>query len=104
MLYHTPTFTIDPEETAPPRKPRTMVVLLMLVAAAATFSYLCAYALPDALIDADILPRWQSGPDPRPRRLAVTFAGLMSLFLTFGLVARILSARQMKRIDEMGEE
>lgn len=104
MPYQTPTFTIDAEETAPEKKPRTLVVLLMLVASAATFSYLWAYAIPEALIDADILPRWQAGPDPRPRRLAVVFAALMGAFLTLGLVARILSARQMKRIDEMGEE
>jgi hypothetical protein len=105
MPPNTPTFTIDPEEVPQvQRKPRTLIVLCMLVVAAGTFSYLWAYALPDALINADILARWPDGSDPRPRRLGTAFAGMMGLFLSMGALARFLSARQMRRIDAMGEE
>ena len=76
----------------------------MLVLAAATFSYLWAYAATDALVAADVMPRWADGTDPRPRRLAVTFAGVLGAFLVAGTTARLLSGRQLRRIDAMTEE
>lgn len=105
MLHQTPSFFPDSvDQSAPPRKPRTLIVLLMLVLAAGTFSYLWAYAVPDALIAAEVLSRWPEGKDPRPQRLGVAFAGLMGTFLIFGVAARFLSGRQMRRIDAMGDE
>jgi hypothetical protein len=82
----------------------TLVVLLMLVLAAGTFSYLWAYAVTDALIEAGITSPWAAGTDPRPRRLGVAFAGLLGAFLVVGMVARVLSGRQLRRIDAMAEE
>ncbi|QOV87396.1 hypothetical protein [Humisphaera borealis] len=105
MPHNAPSFTIDPDEAPPPpRKPRTLHVLLMLVIAAAAFSYLWAYALPDVLIANDLLPRWPDGTDPRPRRLGIAFAGVMGAFLALGMMARIVSSRQMRSIDAMGDE
>lgn len=89
---------------APPRAGKTLPVLLMLVLAAATFSYLSAYAVSDALVSADVLKRWPAGTDPRPRWMAVTFAAVMSCFLVAGTAARALSRRQLRRIDAMSEE
>ena len=104
MPQNTPSFTIDPEETPPPsKKSRTLLVLLMLVVAAAAFSYLWAYAVPDVLIANDLLSRWPEGTDPRPRRLGVTFAGMMGAFLMLGMTARFVSSRQLRSIDAMGE-
>jgi len=98
--------THDDDEGLPPPPPksRTLLVLLMLVGAAATFSYLWAYAVPDALIAADVLRRWPEGADPRPRRMAMVFAGVLGAFLILGVVARLLSGRHLRRIDAMSDE
>lgn len=86
------------------KKPRTLAVLMVLVTAAATFSYLWAYAVTDALVMADVMPRWADGTDPRPRRMGTTFAGLLGAFVLAGTAARVLSGRQIRRIDAMTEE
>lgn len=89
---------------AGPRAGKTLLVLLMLVLAAATFSYLSAYAVSDALVSADVLKPPSAGPDPRPRWMAVTFAGVMGAFLAVGLTARLASGRQLRRIDAMTDD
>lgn len=86
-----------------PRRFGTLLVLLMLVLCAATFSYLWAYAVPDALMSADVVARWPAGSDPRPRRLGITFASVMTCFLGLGIAARVLSGRQLRRIDAISE-
>ncbi|HEX8912725.1 MAG TPA: hypothetical protein VF796_10235 [Humisphaera sp.] len=87
-----------------PRKPKALVVLGMLVAAAAAFSYLSAYALVDALVAADIVHRWPPDADPRPRWLAVTFASVLAAALAAGFVFRTVSQRHLRQIDGMGDE
>lgn len=104
MLHNAPTFMTDPDDAPPPRAPRLIVVLLMLVGAAATFSYLMAYAVPDALMAADMLGRWPEGADPRPRRFGLTFGCVMGASLLLGAVARFMTGRQLRRIDAMSDE
>lgn len=92
----------QPWNDAPPR-PHTLTVLLLLIAAAATFSYLGAYAVSDALVNADVLPHWSPGADPRPGWMLSGFGVLLLTFLTVAGAARFFSRRQLRKIDEMAE-
>jgi hypothetical protein len=80
---------------------RTAPVLAMLAAAAIAFSYLWAYAGTDALVAAGLLSPWQPGSDPRPHRMLVSFGVLSGAFIIGGALVRVLSRRQLRKIDEM---
>jgi hypothetical protein len=90
-----------PDTFAQPQRPKTVTVLGVLITAAAMISYLVAYAASDALVDANVLPRWSDGNDPRPRWLAVTFATLMTGSLIIAMCARWISQRQLRSIEQM---
>lgn len=85
-------------------KPRTAVVLALLAGTSLTFSYLGAYALSGALVQADVLHQWTPDADPRPRWLAIAFFTLLTSFLCIAGVARFLSGRQLRKIDEMSDD
>lgn len=87
-----------------PVRPRTLTVLGLLVTAALVLSYLVAYALTDALRAADVLPHWTPGHDPRPRWLLIGFGTVMTVFLATGVAFRMLSQRQLRRIDAMADD
>lgn len=88
---------------APEVRPRTITVLVVLVAAAAGFSYLGAYAVANALKSADVI-NWSPDADPRPRWMIIGFTSLLSLFLGLSVIMRRVSKRQLKRIDELSEQ
>jgi hypothetical protein len=79
----------------------TISALLLLAVFAVIASYLVAYAGANALAATDVIPRWTSGSDPRPRWFGNTFAILMGGFILIGGVARFLSWRQLRTIDQM---
>ena len=85
-------------------RPRTTSVLALLAGAALIFSYLISYALTNALVAAELMHKWTPGHDPRPRRMMIGFACTMLVFTAVGGIARIISKRQLARIDEMEEE
>ena len=89
---------------APHQSPKTAHVLGLLFGAAAIVSYLGAYALGGALVKAEMIAKWQPGHDPRPRWLIMTFIVTTALFALLGGVARVLSKRQMRRIEAMEAE
>jgi hypothetical protein len=86
-----------------PAKPRTLTVLALLVTAAATFSYLGAYAITDALVKSNVIRPFSRNPDPRPLWATLGFVGTMTAFLLVALLMRYLSGMQFRRIDRMGE-
>jgi hypothetical protein len=92
------------EEQAVGRPPRTIVVLALLAGVALVFSWLAAYAVSDALVHADILAAWPSDRDPRPRWLVESFVGLLSGLVLIASIFRIVSGRQLRRIDQSSEE
>jgi hypothetical protein len=96
-------FEIDPVVPRDRPKPNTLTVLALLAAAAATFSYLAAYAVANALVTADVLSAWPRDHDPRPRWFVTGFVTLLGLFLAAATAARFLSQRQLRRIDEMSD-
>jgi hypothetical protein len=91
----------DVEASAP--KPNTLSVLSLLAVAAATFSYLGAYAVTNALANAEIIPRISREHDPRLRWALCGFVLLMISFGVIALVFRIVSRRQFRRIDRMND-
>lgn len=86
------------------RRPHTVTVLVLLTGTALIFSYLGAYAIPGALITANLLAPWPAGEDPRPRHLVTGFVSLMAAFVFCATAFRVLSSRQLRRIDAMAEE
>jgi|SRR5687767_10540421 len=92
------------EPTAVQRLVKTLVVLGVLLATSALFSYLLAYAMTDALATAKVLPRYESGSDPRPMWMARAFVSLTFTFIAVGLLARLISRRQLRSIDAMADE
>lgn len=85
-------------------RPRTFSVLILLMFAAVTISYLVAYAAPAALVTADVLAPWPSYADPRPRWMFVSFCGLMGSFIVITGLFRILGRLQIRQIDAMTDE
>jgi hypothetical protein len=89
---------------APEARPRTLTVVILLVLAALVFSYLGAYALTGALASADVISQWSPDDDPRPRNMLMGFVALMVLFSIMAGGFRLLSSRQLRRIDAMADE
>jgi hypothetical protein len=86
------------------QKPKTTTVLGLLALTSLTFSYLGAYAVSGAMVSAEMIRPWSPGSDPRPKWLAIGFGLLLTCFVCLGGVARCLSKRQLRRIDEMGQD
>jgi hypothetical protein len=92
-------------EGAPPvTKPKLATVIGLLALTSLTFSYLGAYAVSGALVQAEVLHRWQPGHDPRPKWLVAGFVLLLTAFVGIGGLARFLSRRELRHIDKMSED
>ncbi len=91
----------EPQDASPPK---TLTVVCILVAVGLIASYLWAYALTNALVAAEVISRWPPGRDPRPMRMCLGFVTMMSVFTIVAGVAQWMSRRQLKRIDEMGDD
>jgi hypothetical protein len=55
----------------------------------------------DALVNAEIVPRWPPGADPRPKWMVSGFFLLMFAFMGVAALFRWLSCRQLRAIDAM---
>ena len=85
-------------------RPKTLSVLILLMFAAVTISYLVAYAAPSALVTADVLAPWPSYADPRPRWMFVSFCGLTGSFIVITGLFRLLGRMQSRQIDAMADD
>jgi hypothetical protein len=88
----------------PQQRPRTLTVLGLLVGAAFTFSWLGSYAVTNALVAAGVMKPWSAGEDPRPWRMAVSFASFLAAFVLIAIVLKWFSGRQLRKIDRLAEE
>jgi hypothetical protein len=88
----------------PDTKPRTVTVLGLLALTSLTFSYLGVYAVSGALVRANVLRPWPAEADPRLRWLAISFFVLLAGFGIIAALARYLSRRQLRQIDEMADD
>lgn len=91
------------QDSASQRAPRTATVLVFLAAFAVIVSYLGVYAVSNALISADLISAWPHEADPRPGWMLRTFLGLFGTFGTVGMMFKLVSYRQLKRIDAMAD-
>src|SRR4051794_20572345 len=92
----------DGFDAAAPLKARAGTVLGLLGTAAWVLSYFIAFPLTNALRSAEFIsPPAAAGYDPRLRWMAVTFVSLLGAFAIVAGVFRLVSRRQMRRIDEM---
>jgi hypothetical protein len=82
-------------------RPRTGTVIGLLITAALVLSYFVAYPLTNALRAAEVLSPYAVGYDPRLRWMGVTFASLLGASGVIAGMFRLVSRRQMRRIDEM---
>ena len=97
-------FDVDSDEaTAHAPKPNTWAVVGLLLLAAATFSYLGAYAVTNALANAELIRPISHDHDPRLRWALTGFVMLMTLFGLIALVFKVIGRRQVRRIDRMNE-
>ena len=86
------------------RRPRTVTVLSLLVVTALIFSYLGAYAVTGTLVSSGLMQPWPPGDDPRPRHMVTGFVTLMASFVFCATAFRVLSSRQLRRIDAIADE
>lgn len=96
-------FEDDFAPAAAETKPQTWKVLGLLVIAAATFSYLGAFAATDALAKVHVIHPISRDHDPRLRWAAIGFVAILALFLLVAAVLRRASSRQFKSIDQISE-
>jgi len=82
-------------------RPTTGAVIALFAGAALIISYLFAYCIINALAASDVIARWKPDHDPRPKYFIGAFVALSALFSGFGLIARAMSKRQMRKIDEI---
>ena len=85
-------------------RPKTFSVLIVLMVTAVVLSYLAAYALPHALVMADVLEPWPPYNDPRRRWMATAMFVLLSSFVGLWGFFRLLGAVQIRRIDAMAQD
>jgi hypothetical protein len=97
-------YAMHEEDVLQSPRPHTLTVLVLLVLAALTISYLAAYALPDALVASQIMPPWRHDVDPRPHWMLMGFASLFGSLMGISGFVRFLSWRQLRRIDATADE
>ena len=94
---------LEDEEKPGLPPPRTFTVMVFLAVFAVVLSWISCYAIPNALVAADVLKPFTAGPDPRPRWMATAF---VIIFVACGLISMLLgwmSRRQLKRIDSTAD-
>jgi hypothetical protein len=93
-----------PEESGPERRPNTFSVLIVLLVTAVVISYLVGYAVPQALIMADVLQPWPPYDDPRRRWMALSLFTILASYMGLWGFFRMLGAFQFRRIDAMAQD
>jgi hypothetical protein len=97
--------TFDPDDPAPPAKsPRAITVIGLLAAAALLFSYLGAYKVSAALVNADLISPWSTGSDPRPKWLVIGFLVIIATCAAVGVIMRLASCRSLRDIDRIAND
>ena len=94
----------EDEIPSPLRLTRTLIVLGLLAIAAVVFSYLGAFAVTTALVNADLLDKWPPGIDPRPRWMLMSLGYISITFCSIATFLKWTSWLQMRRLDATGEE
>ncbi len=85
-------------------KPKTATVLALLFTAAVTLSYLGAYAISTALVQADIIRGWSYEDDPRPRWMITGVITYVRRLLVPRRGLACSASAQLQRLDALADE
>src|SRR5438445_11531040 len=77
------------------KPPRTMTVVVFLAVFAIVLSWISCYAVPNALVAAEVLKPFGHEADPRPRWLVTAF---VVIFAASGLLGMLLEWRYRRRL------
>lgn len=99
-------FEAVPEEEIPSplRLTRTLAVLALLGIAIVVFSYLGAFAVTTALVNADLLDKWPPGIDPRPRWMLMSLGYTSGTLCALAALLKLTSWLQLRRLDATGDD
>jgi len=96
---------LEDEDKPGMKPPRTTTVVVFLAVFAIVMSWISCYAVPNALIAADVLKPFahEGGADPRPRWMGMAFVIIFAASGLIGMVLGWMSRRQLKRIDSTAD-
>jgi hypothetical protein len=83
--------------------PKTFTVLTFLAAFAVVMSWLSCYAVPNALVAADVLKPFDKAVDPRPKWMATAFIIIFGVSFFLAAIFRWMSSRQLRQIDSTAD-
>ena len=85
-------------------KPRTGVVVILLLAAAVTISWLGSFALMNVLVSVNMMTQWPPGRDPRMHMFGLEFISMVTVFVGVHVIVRLIGALQMRKMDTAGDD
>src|SRR5947207_13180015 len=88
---------LEDEEKPGMKPPRTMTVMVFLAVFAIVLSWISCYAVPNALVAADVLKPFAHEPDPRPRWMVTAFVIIFAASGLIGMLLGWMSRRQLKK-------
>jgi hypothetical protein len=95
---------LEDEDKPGLKPPRTMTVMVFLAVFATVLSWLSCYAIPNALVAADVLkPFTDRASDPRPRWMVTTFIIIFAASGLIGMFMGWMSRRQLRKIDSTAD-
>ena len=94
---------LEDEDKPGMKPPRTMTVMVFLAAFAVVMSWISCYAVPNALIAADVLKPFGHEADPRPRWMVTAFVIIFAASGLIGMLLGWMSRRQLRKIDSTAD-
>ncbi len=95
---------LEDEDKPGMKPPRTTKVMVVLAVFAVVLSWISCYAIPNALVAADVLkPFGTHEADPRPRWMVTAFVVIFAALGLFGMLLGWMSRRQLRKIDSTAD-
>jgi len=95
---------LEDEDKPGMKPPRTTKVMVVLAVFAVVLSWISCYAIPNALVAADVLkPFGSHEADPRPRWMITGFIVIFAVLGLFGMLLGWMSRRQLRKIDSTAD-
>jgi hypothetical protein len=96
---------LEDEEKPGLPPPRTATVMVFLAVFAVVLSWISCYAIPNALVAADVLKpfKGEGANDPRPRWMVTAFIIIFGVCGAISMLMGWMSRRQLKKIDSTAD-
>ena len=96
---------LEDEEKPGLPPPRTATVMTFLAVFAVVLSWISCYAVPNALVAADVLKpfKGEGANDPRPRWMVTAFVIIFVTCAAISMLFSWMSRRQLKKIDSTAD-